>query len=406
MTTSSIDLPVFEDASAGDLTVMALALAGRDRTLDDLPRQAPELLGSGYAETHIPIIEAVAGIAAQVLYRTAKLPEAMVAYALEWLGITRKDASASSVDLFMDGDDNQNVTLVAGTVLMGGRVPFEVARTVVVPAGAVAFGPVPVRAMLRGPVGNVLPNSTWALVSPVLVKNLQNPQPGQGGANAQTEAEFVKFASAVFGAWGTSSRAGDVAALAQFIPGIERVLPLEHTLLTNGARWGSFSWGAQPWGNARVMRNREGVMTIVARAYGGGYLTTELQQRIQTALAPTLVAGTRLVVTSPEEVRVDVMVTVQIDPVYSPAAVLSAVTQAVRKLLSGSTWAWGRTLNLADLRTAALVEGVIGVVNVGMDLPDEVTDLYDVGILAGLPHSVTPRYPNVLFVAGNVTAAT
>lgn len=402
-----IDLPVVSEvASAGDLTVLGLAIAQRDRSLDGLQRDVPELTGSGYDEPHIPLIEAFAGISAQVLYRIAQLPDALIAEALTSLGVVRREASAASVDVFLTGAPDQDVTLVTGTLFQSGRVPFQLARTVTVPAGAQAYGPVPLIAKVRGPVGNVKANSTWTQVTPTLLSDLRNPQPAQGGAYAQSREEFVTFAREVFGAWGTSSRAGDAVALASFVPGVERVLALEHTLLTNGARWGAFAWGERPFGGGRVNRAREGLMTLVVRAYGGGYLPSEIERRVTTALESTRVQGTRLVVTSPEEVTVNVSVTVRPDPVMPDAVVQSAVRAAVQAFLSGSTWVWGAPLFASDVRTAAQVEGVRSVLHVGLEVAGTSDDLYRLTYEAGGLSGVAPNFPNVLFRAGTVEVVT
>lgn len=386
----------------GDLAILALAVAARESSLENIARNTPELTAAGYDSAHVALIEAHAVITAQLLFRTNQVPAEMRVQMLEALGYPRRGAGAATVDVYVDNATPADVTWVQGAAVGGGRVMFEVARTVTVPAGAVQYGPVPLVCMQRGPVGNVQANlRSWAVVTPVPLTNISNPSPGQRGAHPESDADYLARGAALLTSRGAANRAADAEAFALSIPGIERVLVLEHTFLTTGARWGYFPWDRADWGAGRYLAYREGVITVVARALGGGYLSTETEGALRSVLDPLRGLAGLIHVVSPEEVKVDTAIDVRSTGEYAESALQGAIERAVRGYLSGATWGWGAPLRAGELSAVvARVPGVREVLRCDVYPDGEQGDLWTIEAGHSGPSAVVPLFPNVLFIAG------
>jgi hypothetical protein len=405
MTSPVIDNQAYVATSdrVGDLAVLGLAIAARQTSLEGISRgDLGVLTGQSFGDAHMPLIEGVSIITAQLLLRANALPQQMVVNLLAAAGIERRTASASQVDIFVDNPGITDITWVQSSVVGGGRVLFEVARTVIIPAGAVQYGPVPLSCVTRGPIGNIQARSTdWSFVTPMRLANISNPQPAQGGANAETDASYAARAGELANSRGVAGRATDAEALALTVPGIQRVLALEHTYLTTGARWGYFPWGVADYGAGRLIQKREGMMTLIVRAYGGGYLPTELASAVNAFLEPLRPYASALNLVSAEEVRVDVTVTVRGNGLLPDSIVYTNVRSAITDYLNGNTFDFGGTLRQGQI-TAAIdrAEGVSEVLSIASFPNGSEGDLWTSDTLDGNTETVTANYPNVLFVAG------
>lgn len=391
-------------ASPGDLTLLGLSVAARDTTLEGISRGAPELSAPGYDATHVALVEAFAVIAAQVAYRAERLPLAVLAAAFELLALPRRDAVASQVDVYVDNPSGSDVFWVEGSLVGAGATVFQVASTVVVPAGTVAYGPVPLVCMQRGPAGNIQARfPSWNLITTVPLEQIQNPQPGQGGAWAEGDAEYLARAGDRFAARGTGNRADDLLVIAEQVPGIQRALVVEHARLSAGARWSQFPWDGGTWGGP-VYEAREGTVSVVARPYGGGYLSTALASRLSAALAYAEPAGVRVGVTSCEEVPVDIALRVVAEATHDTEVVRGAVKAALAAWLSPATWPWAGALTRAEIiAVAARVPGVRAVYPLALAPASEKEDSVDLGAdRDGAIESIAPRYPHVLLAARDI----
>lgn len=386
----------------GDLAILALAVAAREASLENIARSVPELTATGYDAAHVPLIEAHAVITAQLLHRVNQMPAEMRVQVLESLGMPRRGASAATVDVYVDNPTTADVTWVQGAAVGGGRVMYEVARTVTVPAGAVQYGPVPLICVQRGPVGNIQANlRSWSVITPVPLTNITNPSPGQRGAHPETDEQYLTRGQALLTSRGSANRAADAEAIALGVPGIERVLVLEHTYLTTGARWGYFPWDRASWGEGQFIAYREGVITVVARALGGGYLSTETEGALRSVLMPLRGLGGLIHVVSPEEVPVDVTVTVRNSGDTADSTLQGEIERTIRGVLSGATWAWGGELRRGEMiSTVARVPGVREVTRLDVYPSGQPGDLWTAEQGAGGLVSIRPLFPNVLFVAG------
>jgi uncharacterized phage protein gp47/JayE len=394
----------------GDLALLGLAIAARQTSLEGISRgNLGTLTGQSFGDAHMPLIEGVSIITAQLLLRANALPQQMIVAMLTAAGIPFKTASSSQVDVYVDNASTTDVTWVRNSVVGGGRVQFEVARTVTVPAGAIQYGPVPLSCVLRGPVGNVQARlSDWVAITPIRLTNIQNPQPAQGGANAETPADYALRAGELANSRGVAGRASDAEALALTVPGIQRVKALEHTFLTTGARWGYFPWGVADYGAARFLEKREGMLTLMVRAFGGGYLPSELASAVSAFLEPLRPYAAALNIVSPEEVRVDVTVEVRSDGILPDSVLYTNIRNTLNALLNGATFPWGGTLRQGEI-TAALdrTPGVAEVLSINSFPNGAEGDLWLASTYDGNTETVTARYPNVLFIAGtlNITVS-
>lgn len=404
-TLDGLDFRAASDSPA-DLALLALAIGARETSLEGIARNVPELTANSYDSPHVALIEAHAIITAQMLFRANAIPGALRVQMLEAAGIPRRTASPAVVDVFVDNLTDAPVTWVQGSVVGGGRVVFEVARTVIVPAQATQYGPVPLSCMQRGPVGNIQAYlADWTVVTPVPLVNISNPQPGQRGSLAETDAQYLSRVGTLLTSRGAANRAGDAEAWALSVPGIERVIALEHTYLTTGARWDYFPWDRAAWGEGFLSEYREGVITVVARAQGGGYLSSETEGALRAVLEPLRGLGGLIHIVSPEEVPVDVFVDVRSDGLYSESVLQSSVERAVRGALNGSVWPWGGSLRRGELvALLSRIPGVKEVTRVELYPLGTVGDLWDIEAAGGNPEIVKPLFPNVLFISGAVVA--
>lgn len=391
-------------ASPGDLTLLGLAVAAREETLDGLRRGVPELTATGYDAAHVALIEAFAVISAQVGFRAERLPLSVLSAAFEMLGLPRRDSSAAVVDVFVDNPTSEDVFWVEGSLVGAGRTVFEVAGTVIVPPNTIAYGPVPLRCLERGPVGNVQARfPSWNFVTTVALANILNPQPGQGGAWAEGDAEYIARAGGRFGARGMGNREADLLVIAEDTPGVQRALVVPHARLSAGARWSQFPWSGGDWGGP-VYEQREGSVSVVARPYGGGYLSSALISRLSAALAYAEGAGVRVGVTSCEEVPVDIALSVVVKATHDLEVVRSAVQAALMTWLSPNVWPWAGVLTRPELAAvAAQVAGVQAVTEANMQPATEKEDSVTVTADAlGANDRITPKYPHVLLSARSV----
>lgn len=263
------------------------------------------------------------------------------------------------IDDFLDsGPDDRHYTLdpTAGTVTFGdgrkGQIP--------------PHGRDNVRTSYRtggGTEGNVEQGTVTTLKSPIpLVNSITNPEPGKGGADAESTEQVITRAPKQLRDRGRAVCAADFEriamtasrrlARARCIPGLDE--------------FGQYSPG---WVTLLIVPTGQTVKPIPS---------IELKHRVQRALrerAPaTLVGhdGSRLVVRGPSYVSVSVEAALETEGVGSISAVEEAATRAVETYLHPLTggledtgWAFGELPCLSDFY--ALLEGIDGV--------DHITDL-------------------------------
>lgn len=385
----------------GDLTVLGLAIAARNHSLEGVRKNVPELASMGVDGSHVALIEAFAAITAMVAYRANQIPRALLVNYLESLGLTRLDATPALAEVYVDGADGRDVIWVEGAKVTSGFAEYTVAKGTVVPAGARNYGPIPLICNRRGTVGNLHANHAgWASVQPYGIKNIRNPNPVQGGAPAETDDEFIERATKIAGARSLAAQQGTLEAYALRTSGVERVLVLEHTIFRNATRWNNFSYNESNWNGGVYSQTREGAITCVVRPYGGGFLNLELASRVGGALEYVRPSGSVLWVASAEEVMLDVALQVQSDRTLPDSVLITRVEAAVRDFLSGSNWPWGQDFSLAELATvASKVVGVRAVPFANVTLASPNVGAYTAVVEDSKTTRITAVVPSVLFIA-------
>ncbi|WP_155300728.1 baseplate J/gp47 family protein [Deinococcus kurensis] len=407
----------------GQLAIHGLGIAAARVSQEGVQRGVPELTAPGYDSPHVALLEGFAGIAAQVLYRANVIPAALQVQMYEAAGLPRKGPQPAEVDVFVDNPNPEPVNWVEGSLVGAGRTVFELVRSVVVPAEAKGYGPVPLRCLERGPIGNIMArHGGWSYVTAVALGGISNPQPANGGTLGESEDEYLGRTRDIIAGRGSGNSREDFEALALAVDGIQRTKCLEHTLLRNATRWGQFRWNYADWGATKYADTREGAITVIARPYGGGPLSSEMLGRLMTSVDPAKATGGHVYYASPEEILLDFYVKVKLDGTRSFSVVQADIERRIREWCDGSTWPWGGVLRESELRV--IVGNVPGVdLDQGYDawfLEPGQTDVWaaservavtdpsgqpvpgDDGAPLTRVSVMQPLYPNVLFHAGSI----
>lgn len=328
-----------------------------DRTFDDLVEEAlrriptviPEWTDVNVSDPGVALIELFAHVAETIIARLNRLPEKAFVEFLNLVGIEPIPATPAKATLrftLVQALDYP-VTIPAGTEVSTitrvaeEPVVYATDADLTIPAGALT-GEVSATARVQGSAGRVGANALVVLRTPIpYVDSVTNPEPSQGGIDAETVEQAMARAPQAIKALDRAAAKEDYETLAlQASADVLRAYALE--------RYDPTYPGQESLGHVTV--------AILARE---GEPDVTLINLVRDYLDRRDYAGARVHVKGPQFVDVDVTVTIAVEPGYVAASVASAVQQAIAAWLDPATWPWGRDVYLSNLQ--AVIESVDGV---------------------------------------------
>jgi uncharacterized phage protein gp47/JayE len=172
-----------------------------------------------------------------------------------------------------------------------------------------------------GALGNVGANTiTQPATALSGVAAVSNPAAASGGAYAESLASIQQNAPASLTTLNRAISTSDIEVLASQVSGVEWISVVQQTYQ---------------------------LVNLFVVPYGGGSPSAFLQQAIQTALAPALMANTTVTIVTPTiYIPINVSVTVEAYPNYGNDTVEAAVTAALSELLDISNTGFGFRVGL------------------------------------------------------------
>lgn len=236
------------------------------------------------------------------------------------------------------------VTGTPGTVLSAGlmvttadsglatQVAFTTDEQAVI--GDDGYVEVPITALLDGSLPNRLPAGTDMAVTPAtyLVSGVEMLQRPTGGTDPETSDEYyARIASRMSRLCDSLVTANHYTQAALESPYVHRAKAIDS--------WDGVSGARTQWGH----------VAVVVCGLDGALLTTEQKESVHTYLVDHGVHHLTVHIIDPVFVEVDVTCTVRRRNGYTDGETTAGVQSAMSTYISPNTWAWGDTVERADL---------------------------------------------------------